>query len=90
MKLLDAVSTNGDGATTERLRGIYTYTLACTGVFDGATVTTELYVNDEWVALDDATFTSAGVVKLEGGYYNVRGSVSGAGGSTSVTLALVG
>jgi hypothetical protein len=68
------------------------YTVFAYGTFDTCTVKAQVSPDGtEWFDLDDATFTAKGAVNLslpEGAY--IRGDLSSVGGSTSVSLVLLG
>lgn len=60
------------------------------GTFDGCTITTEIsYEGGDWTTLPDAVFTAAGGVVLNGGGFDIRGTVSSAGSSTAVNLRVI-
>ena len=93
MKLLDAVTSNGDGDAVDlqdvrrNLNGTVSYTVACYGTFNGATIKLQVSPdNSNWI--DAYSFTTQEGVIYDGGFRYIRGSVSSAGASTSITLEL--
>jgi hypothetical protein len=65
-------------------------TIVVDGVFDGATVSLEIRrPGRTWVTPTDGSFTAPDAVVLEGGIFDVRGAVSGAGGSTKVNFEII-
>jgi len=63
----------------------------CSGTFDGCTVTVQVKGEGDWVGCgSESVFTESGAcsVLLRGGLF-VRGVVSSAGGSTSVSLEMI-
>lgn len=92
MKLLNAQTTNATGSTTDladvaRNFSERSYTVVCYGTFNGATVKLQVSPdNSNWI--DAYSFTSQDGIMYDGGLRYVRGVLSSAGGSTSLTLEL--
>lgn len=89
MNLLSSATADGSGSAMDWPSGLGN--VRCTGTFDGATVTLESSSDggSTWLPVGaDATFTEAGQANFSLGPCKLRGTVSGAGGSTSVTLAI--
>lgn len=83
MQLLSARTTNGSGTSIENYS--YLQSVYCWGTFDGATVTLEGSPdNSEWFTL--TSFSVKGVKGIGVNARYLRGTVSSAGASTSVTL----
>jgi hypothetical protein len=60
------------------------------GTFDGATVSLQARrPGRDWVTITDSEFTAEGMSMLNGGSFDIRGAMTGAGVSTSVTLEIV-
>jgi hypothetical protein len=60
------------------------------GTFDGGTVSLEARrPGRDWVTITDSEFTAEGQSMLNGGSFDIRGALSGAGASTDVTLEIV-
>ena len=64
--------------------------LGVAGTFDGATIALVVNVDDEWVSAGDLSeFTEAGAVLLAvPRKMEVRGHITGSGGSTSLTMTV--
>lgn len=96
-KLLDEVTADGNGAAVDwrKFDKPKPDTVYCWGTFGGATVTLQaspdgtnwLDVTDDYD--DPITFTAAGIVAVQMSAHAFRGVVSGAGGSTSVSMAIL-
>ncbi len=85
MFLLQARTTNGSGTAMENTS--YLQSVYCWGTFDGATVTLEASPdNSEWFTIVTCTAKSVRGIGVNARF--LRGTVSGAGASTSVTLLL--
>lgn len=85
MQLFAARTTNGSATATENTS--YLQTVYCWGTFDGATVTIEGSPNNtEWFSL--TSFTAKGVKGIGVNARYLRGTVSGAGAATSLTLTV--
>lgn len=64
--------------------------LIADGTFDGATVSVQARrPGRDWLTITDSEFTAEGMSMLNGGSFDVRGVMTGAGASTSVTLEIV-
>ena len=89
--LLSAQTTNGSGATVSISDGGYRL-LRIYGTFDGATATLEIDFNNSgtWVADSGGAFTAADQYYLNTkAGMQVRLTVSGAGGSTSLNAEMI-
>jgi hypothetical protein len=93
MKLLDTITTNTTGSSfdlkdvSRNLTGTVSYTVACFGTFNGATVKLQVSPdNTNWI--DAYSFTTQEGIIYDGGFRYARGVLSSAGASTSLTLEL--
>jgi hypothetical protein len=91
MLLLSARTTDGSGSSVivrhQNRGGTPVFTAMAFGTFDGATVTLEVSPDGtEWVSA--YAFTSEEVKLIEGTFYAIRGTVSSAGASTSLSLTV--
>lgn len=62
------------------------------GTFDGASVALEIRRPEgEWITVENATFTEAGIVEINllGAAFEIRGGLTDAGASTSLTLEVL-
>ncbi len=85
MQLLQARTTNGSGTAVDNTA--YLQTVFCSGTFGGATVTLEASPdNSDWFSIVSFTTKSVKGVGINARF--LRGSVSGATGTTSVNLIL--
>ncbi|MFA7587659.1 MAG: hypothetical protein WCY11_15935 [Novosphingobium sp.] len=89
MKFFENRATDGNSAAEDWPSGCGT--ARAWGTFDGATVTLQASFDGgtTWIDVgEDATFTAAGMTNFSLGPCKLRGVVSGAGGTTSVSLAV--
>jgi len=93
MILLNNKSANTDGSQETYFYNSKTpKALMVEGTFDGATVGMEVRMKNgsDWTPVPDSQFTAAGApVIINGSGFDVRGALSGAGGSTDLTLKIV-
>lgn len=85
MQLFAARTTNGSGIATPNTS--YLQTVYCWGTFDGATVTLEGSPDStEWFPLTSFTGKAVKGIGLNARF--LRGTVSSAGGTTSINLTV--
>jgi hypothetical protein len=65
------------------------YTAAALGVFDGATVTFQAYIDDAWRAIPDAAFTADAAVVIDTpAAQALRGVVTNASTDTEISVTI--
>ena len=88
IKMLDAATSDGDGATTYTFLGDgMQRTIEIYGTWDGATVS--IQSNGSGVELTDGSFTADAVKNIAGGPEEViKANIATAGASTSLTVEI--
>jgi len=89
--LFSTETSNGQSAVTIPPQGGGFYIAKATGNFDGASLALQVDMGDgDYADLNDAVFTEANARKIEiKPGMNMKAVISGAGGSTSITLKIL-